>query len=243
MVNKIMGIVVISLILLTVFISNSKAASAFNVKVETSSTQIAKNQTTVTIYLKLGDYNADGILGYEGTLNYDKNVFESATITELNGWEEPDYEPATGKFLSTTKKAKANTNIAQISLKLKSGATAKTTKVSISNLIISDGTNESTVNQNITYTLLANQTPNNNEDTQNTNHIPVNVVVNTNTTTKTNTTSNITVEPVKVDQKDKTQAATTIPQTGSGLGIVFGFVVILGIGIIAYIRYRSIPLK
>lgn len=243
-VNKIMGIVVISLILLTVFMTNSKAASDFNVKVETSSTQIAKNQTTVTIYLKLGDYNADGILGYEGTLSYDKSVFESATITALNDWEAPDYEPATGKFLSTTKKAKANTNIAQISLKLKSGATAKTTKVSVSNLIISDGTKESTVNQTITYTLLANQTQENKDDTPNTNNIPTNnIVVNTNITTQTNTASNITVEPVKVDPKDKTQAATTIPQTGSGLGMVFGFVVILGIGIIAYIRYRSIPLK
>ena len=240
-------IFLIILLLVCMIIVNSytvEAASDFNVKVETSSTQIAKNQTTVTIYLKLGDYNADGILGYEGTLSYDKSVFESATITALNDWETPDYEPATGKFLSTTKKAKANTNIAQISLKLKSGTTAKTTKVSVSNLIISDGTKESTVNQTITYTLLANQTQENKDDTPNTNNIPTNnIVVNTNITTQTNTASNITVEPVKVDPKDKTQAATTIPQTGSGLGMVFGFIVILGIGIIAYIRYRSIPLK
>ncbi|MFR2535240.1 MAG: cohesin domain-containing protein [Clostridia bacterium] len=245
--EKIIIGVIIMIIMVWTSANISRAATNFDVKVETASTNIAKDQTAVTLYLKLGNYSGDGVLGYEGTLHYDKTVFESATIKGLNDWETPDYEETTGKFLSTTKKAKANTNIAEITLKLKRGTTAKTTKVSMNDFIISDGTEEANINQSITYTLLANQVEENKNENadKNTNTIPTNIVVNTNTVLngKTNTSSNITVESISANQKDQTLAGTTIPQTGSGMGAVLTIVGIFIIGLIAYIRYRLIPLK
>lgn len=247
---KIKSMLVLLAVMCLVGTTWSMAANTFDIKLETESTNIAKEQTEVKLYLKLGDYSGDGILGYEGTLNYDKNVFESVSITALNDWETPDYEETTNKFLSTTKKAKIDTNIAEITLKLKSGVTAKTTEVSITNLIISDGTNESTLNPSITYTLLANQTQTNtntvdtnttNTTVINSNVVRSNIVIDTNTNIVTN--SNITIESVSANQKDQTLASTTIPQTGSGIGIILIFSVMIAVGIIAYIRYRSIPLK
>lgn len=243
--GKIITGVIIMMIMVWTSANISRAATKLNVKVETASTNVTKDQTAIMLYLKLENYNGDGVLGYEGTLHYDKTVFESATIKGLNDWETPDYEETTGKFLSTTKKAKANTNIAEITLKLKRGTTAKTTKVSMNDFIISDGTEETTINQSITYTLLVNQVEENENADKNTNTIPTNMVVNTNTVLndKTNTSSNITVESISANQKDQTLAGTTIPQTGSGMGAVLTIVGIFIIGLIAYIRYRLIPLK
>lgn len=245
--KKITWISILIIILYMVGITWSMAANNFNVKLETASKEIKEEQKEVKLYLKLGEYNGDGILGYEGTLEYDKDVFESATIKELNDWEEPDYDATTNKFLSTTKKAKANVNIAEITLKLKANATAKTTKVSVKDLIVSDGVDETTNNPYITYTLLANKTKpeeetNTVEETNvvDTNTIISNIVIETNT--QTDTGSNITIEKVNPEE-DQTLASTTIPQTGNGAEFIVLVIVILTIGIGAYIRYRSIPLK
>lgn len=176
----------------------SSAATTFNVKLKTDSTTISKDQTSVVLYLNLQDYSSDGILGYEATLNYDKNIFENVMIDGLNSWDTPSYDSTTNKFVSTTENAKSNTNIARIELKIKSGVTAQTTTISINNLIVSDGIDATTLNFEVKYTFEANQTNKNTSGgTSNTNSNSSTSGTTTNANnngstsgTTTNTTSN-----------------------------------------------------
>lgn len=228
-----------------------------NVSIQTDSTEIAKTQTQVKITVTLNNYEGDGILGYEGKLEYDKNVFEDATITALNDWETVNYEKTTGMFLSTTTKAVAGTQVAQITLDLKSGVTATETTVSITGLTFSDSETQKTFAKTFTYTFPYNvtqeqpDTPNSNEEVEdNKANVLVNQTINVVTNSQvannngiTNTVQDITVEAVAGSNRDKTTASTTIPQTGAGIGYIIVFAVIAVVGIGAYIRYRSIPLK
>ena len=114
------------------------AETTLNVRLKSNNDNIAKDQKEITLYLNLQNYDSDGILGYEATLEYDKEVFEEVSMIGLNGWEKPEYNSTTNKFVSTTKEAKTNTNIAEIKLKLKDQVTKTATQVSIKELILSD---------------------------------------------------------------------------------------------------------
>lgn len=222
----------------------AQETSTFNIEVQNSNNNISKEQKQVTIDLYLKNYEGDGTLGYEGKLEYDTKIFKSATITALNNWDKVVYDSATGKFVSTTIDAKAETKIAQITLELKENVTAETTQIKVVNLVTSDGIAENTINKTITYNFPHNvkpEEPKNEEENKN-----------TNTETQEDGTLNktekeppkqLTVEAVDRDAIDDTKAKTQIPQTGTtALGATITLIVI-ALGIIGYIKYRSIELK
>ena len=93
-----------------------------------NSTKINKDTKEIEIQLNLNTYQGDGTLGYEGKIEYDKNVFENITIKQADNWESVSYESQTGKFVSTTTNAKAG-NVAVIILSVKEGIIAKTSDV------------------------------------------------------------------------------------------------------------------
>lgn len=224
------------------------------VSLQTDSTEIDETQGQVRITLRLDSYDGDGFLGYEGKLEYDSNIFESATITSLSDWETANYDASTGMFLATTTTATAGEQVAQITLDLKSGVTATTTAVSITDLTFSDGNTQKMFSQTFNYTFPYNATEEQpdtgTDEEENTNvitnqiiNVVTNQVVNETTNSIQNTTQNITIEAIAGANRDQTTATTTIPQTGSGLGWIVTLGVIGVIGAAAYIRYRSIPLK
>ncbi len=232
-----------------------------NVSLQTDKTEISKTQEQVKITISLDSYDGDGTLGYEGKLEYDTNIFESATITSLNDWETANYETTTGMFLSTTTSAKAGTQVAQITLDLKENVTAISTQVKITGLTFSDGDTQKTFEETFDYSFpynKAEEQPDTNPDMDNentneaTNQITnstINIVTNQMVNETINTgerniiVQNITVESITTTNRDQSTATTTIPQTGSGLGWMIALIVIGIIGVGAYIRYRSIPLK
>lgn len=244
-------VILISLILILICITSVYAietANTFNIEVQTNSSNISKDQKQVTIDLYLKNYQGDGTLGYEGKLEYDKNVFETATITALSDWDKVVYDTATGKFVSTTTDAKTDTKIAQITLELKENVTIEKAQVKITNLVLSDGTVEDTLNKTITYNFPHNVKQ---EETIQKEPILANIVVDTGTTQKQETPTQVkqetpkqlTVESVQKTETDNTKAQTTIPQTGTTMtGTIIISIVIL-LGIIGYIKYRSIKLK
>ena len=250
-------IVTILLIILLCISTNIFASTnnTFNIEMQTNGTTISKEQNEVILYVFLSKYEGDGMLGYEAKLEYDKNVFESATITALNDWDKVVYDSVTGKFVSTTTNAKVQTKIAQITLKLKTNITAKTTQVKINNFIVSDGNVEDTFNRTVVYNF-ANSKENedideNVQDNITEDPILPNIVVDTGTTQKQETPTQVkqetpkqlTVESVQKTETDNTKAQTTIPQTGTTMvGTIIISIVIL-LGIIGYIKYRSIKLK
>ncbi len=254
----IVGIAIFLLIVLSVGFVWASVEDNCEVTLQTNSTEITQSQRQVTIMINLDAYDGDGYLGYEGTLQYDTNVFEDATITSLSDWETANYDKASQRIMATTTTAKAGTQIAQITLDLKEGITKTSATVSITDLIFSDGNTQKTFSQTFNYSFPYNaveEEPNTDpEENPNANVLTnqvinvvtnqvVNQVVNETANTIQNTAQNITIEAVAGANRDQTTATTTIPQTGSGLGWIVTLGVIGVIGIAAYIRYRSIPLK
>lgn len=222
----------------------------WKIVVQTEKQEITKTQELVKIDITLENYEGDGILGYEGKLEYDKDIFDAVTITTLNDWDAINYDTTTGKFMSTTTKAKKGTKIAQITLKLKGNITAKTTEVAIKNLAFSDGNYNKTQEKIITYHFPYNEeetTPDKIPDTNDKTepekkpNVPD---INTSTETKPDTPKQPSVETTnKETTEDKTKAPTNIPQTGT---TAFGIITAIAIaicGIIGYKKYHSIPLK
>ncbi len=102
-----------------------------------------------------------------------------------------------------------------------------------------DGNNQNQINNENANN--NNHIGNNNtsEDENNGNKQPTNQIVNTTANTVTNTNrANITVTPT-----DNTKAQGSIPQTGGNTQILGAIVIIAILGIIMYIRYRSIEIK
>ncbi len=256
--KKICKIIIFILILMNIFAVYCLADTIFDIKLISDSEKILKDQSEVVLYLSLQDYTKDGILGYEASIEYDNTVFESIVMEGLNGWDTPDYDETTHKFVSTTKTAKANTNIAKITMKVKKNATEKQTEIKIKNLIISDGIDSNTLNLQKSFSLVANQTSNStNEDNKGNDNTKddfnkddqkddqKNNQTNLDNENKEDSKKNentITITPEDKEKNDGTTAIGKIPQTG-GKPVIIAILSIGVIGIICYIRYRSIQIK
>lgn len=256
--KKICKIIIFILILMNIFAVYCLADTIFDIKLISDSEKILKDQSEVVLYLSLQDYTKDGILGYEASIEYDNTVFESIVMEGLNGWDTPDYDETTHKFVSTTKTAKANTNIAKITMKVKKNATEKQTEIKIKNLIISDGIDSNTLNLQKSFSLVANQTNNStNEDNKGNDNKKddfnkddqkddqKNNQTNLDNENKEDSKKNentITITPEDKEKNDGTTAIGKIPQTG-GKPVIIAILSIGVIGIICYIRYRSIQIK
>ena len=249
-------ITILMLICIATNVYATETIDAFSIEAQTDSNDVSKEQKQVTIDIYLRNYQGDGTLGYEGKLEYDKDIFESVTITASDEWDKVVYDTTTGKFVSTTIEAKTDTKIAQIILSLKENVNAETTQVGITDLIISDGTIEDTLDKSITYTFLndVKQEENLSKSEEETEVKLPNIEVDTTTkeeeTIKENKEENdeetpkqLTVESVQKNSTDETKAQTTIPQTGTSMFGTIIIVAILVLGIIGYIKYRSIELK
>lgn len=257
--KKLLSIILIALLVIAIAgtFLEVNAADLCTVSITTQNQTIEEGQKQVVIQINLDEYNGAGDLGYQGTLEYDENIFENVTMTSLNDWENIDYEPTTGNFLSTTQNAQAGTTIAEITLTLKDGITAQNTTVNINDLMFADGDTSANFNQSLTFNFEQNtsteepstdpddkpeeqpgQTPdgdnnNQNEETPNTNSEAI-------SNSQSNKNDTILIEGAT--NEDKTTANSSIPQTG-GISTLVIVGVIAVIGIACYIRYRTIQVK
>lgn len=293
------SVILVILISLLSTRSTVNADTKFSATLTTDKQTITNDMKEVTLYIKIGNFVSDGILGYEATLQYDENVFENVKMEGLNGWNNPSYDNSTKKFLSTSENAVGGTDIAKITLTLKDNLTAKNTTVAINDFTISDGSdNAETLNLQINYTIQNNennedsssenvetpndnqdktegnqsntentdnneqndeeeQTPNtddsNNTETPNTNNPDNTEDSNTensnenntqtpNTNTNTTQTGNTTIIVGGATNEDITTAGGKIPQTG-GVSTLVIIGIVSVIGIVCYIRYRTIQVK
>jgi len=246
-------ILIIILLAITSICYATESDMSCNVTIEPENATVEQTQKLVKIDITLADYQGDGILGYEGKLEYDKSIFETATITALNDWEKVTYDKETGKILSTTTTAQKNTKIAQITLELKNNITAEKAEVTISDLAFSDGNTEKTFQKTITYNFPYNvkqdttqdkkpDTNTNNKEEQKKPAVPE---INTSTTNpKQDPPKQLTVESAnKTTTQDNTKAQTNIPQTGATPMEITIIVVIVALAIFGYGKYHSIHLK
>ena len=264
--KKLLSIILIALLVIAIAgtFLEVNAADLCTVSITTQNQTIVEGQKQVVIQINLDEYNGAGDLGYQGTLEYDENIFENITMTSLNDWENIDYEPTTGNFLSTTQNAQASTTIAEIALTLKDGITAQNTTVNINDLMFTDGDTSANFNQSLTFNFEQNtstEEPSTDPDDkpeEQPGEIPdsdgdnQNEEVNTGNEESPDTNSEVisnsqsnqndTILIEGATNEDRTTANSSIPQTG-GISTLVIVGVIAVIGIACYIRYRTIQVK
>ena len=142
--KKVLMLIVIISIFVIIF-NYCIAAEAKNIELNVQDQITVEEGTeTLEVIVGLGEFTGiedNVVLGLEAQLEYNENMFTSIEAEGTNGWI-VTYEPATKVLVGevTSAIAKSNTNIAKITLKLKSGLTAGTEgEIKLNNVILSGG--------------------------------------------------------------------------------------------------------
>ena len=232
--------------LIIVLISNlSYAVETPNaeLKVVANKQKIQTTDKTVEVIISLG--NLQGlektgdkiVLGYEATLAYDMKMFKIAKVEGLNGWS-ANYETSTGKIVADTVSASANTDITKITLTLNDNIESVVSgDVKVNNLTLTDGTNDFTINKNITIT---NEIKTNSDEDSN----------NKEETAKENSQNKIiekvTDNQVTTNEQKKSDSSTAtgnLPKAGLKNIALLILMIIVITGGFSFIRYKMIKLK
>ncbi len=206
-----------------------------NIKGETTIKEDAK---TVELILSLGEFigvEENVPFGYEGKLEYDKDMFASVTVEGLNKWN-AEYSSSSYNLIGDITKAVSNTDIAKITLTLKEGVKPGTTgKIKLSNFLLTDENNDFTFNKEITITMEQKQIP----DTEKTDSEKPKP--------KEETTNNQQIQSEKTanirGKTDTTIVNKNIPKTGISNLVIIMLIVVIVIGIFSLLHYKKIKLK
>lgn len=202
--------------MLSILISGGVYASSFKFNVSASKTKLKPGEETI-ITMKISDIvdsNNLGINAVESVLEYDKNIFEVITTSNMEGknnWT-ITYNQQEQNFLvnNIISGVKEEQEIGQIKFKVKENVGKTTTKIKFKSVKSNDGTNlMNGVDREVEITI----------DWGNGN--------NTNT--------------IQIPSYGNT-ASGKIPQTGEGNGIVTMLTILGIISVVSYISYRKIKL-
>lgn len=217
---------ILTIILLVVSIIMPVKAYSATASLTTSSKLTAGGTVTVSFNLSNLDVGS-GIDALEATLDYDKSVLETSEdqITGANSWKVQGYSADTNKFTATRSSLFATEgSVITITFKVKSGISATSTKVSLTGIVVSGGTETSDINVGSANVIIAaaeetpTPTPTPTPSTQNTPTTPANTTVKDDTTTK----------------------KTTLPKTGVNQTMIIVIAVVAIIAILSYIIYKKI---
>ena len=225
--KKLFATIMIIIMIITISLSVTAADDNYSVGMSLTSNSKLKAGDTVTVNINLTSVNAGaGIDVISAELNFDKNVFETPSASSFSSstaWT-PSYAPSTNMMTFVKNdKVKAAETVATISLKVKANISAKSTTVTIKDIIASGGSVATGGTGDITVSTTS-------------------VTINADTTsTGTTDTSKPNTSATKTNTvKDKTTTKTsTLPKTGIGqLGIIV-IIVLAGVGIFSYALYKK----
>ena len=210
-------------------------------------TTIESTDKTIEVTITLG--NISGLattenkvfLAYEGTIEYDTNMFEAVTVKGQNDWS-ATYGPTTKKIIGDTDNAKANTIIAKLIFTLKDSiAEGKTGTIKLNNMKLTDGTNSFNFNKTITVTNKKEGQDKNQDDK---NQGDKNGVEDDNNISDNDGKKAIDKVPsIDNNVADSSQAKGSIPKAGLKNIIVLAALMIVITGIFSFARYKMIKLK
>lgn len=250
--KKIISVIFIIMILIAGTV-NVKATDeqAKNIELNVSGqTTITEDVKTVELVVSLGSFTGISeniVLGYQTTLEYDTNMFESVAVEGLNGWT-ATYSPDTNILICDTQNASANTNITKITLTLKDGVEAGTSgTINLRNIELTDETNDFTYNRTITVRIEEESNPGDNtntiqDNTTNTNeqNQTGNSVINNNVSATNTSNSASSLNRTNSSNVDNTTATKVIPKAGMTNILIIGICVVIVAGIIFKIKSRKI---
>lgn len=144
--------------LLVANISFAAGTPTAELTITANKTTVTSTDKTIEVTITLGNISnlvstgSNIVLAYEGTLEYDSNMFEKVEVKGQNDWT-ASYEPTTKKILGDTTSAKANTVIAKLTFTLKNSVAKDATgTIKLNNIKLTDETNDFTFNKTITVT-------------------------------------------------------------------------------------------
>lgn len=225
--NKIIGVIIISVIFLAYLIIPVNAADypfTFTVDPESLS---AKPGDTITVDLGMADIDqsGDGINAIQGDISYDENIFESVDIVSAgSNWSaslnKSDNSNLKGRFvINNMNNQKSTQVVGQLKAKIKSGVTVSTATIELKNVFSSYGnTDTSKSNKTITVKIITSPTQNSNNSNN-------------------NNSSNSVAQ--KTTNKENISKASNLPKTGlnSWIGVAI-VLAIIGV-IVGYICYKK----
>lgn len=239
--NKIIMTILIIAMILTIGTISSFAEGEANIKLNLNGqTTINEDTKTVELTLSLGDFTGveDGAtLGYQATLEYDENMFQSVEVEGLNGWT-ANYESSTKVLLGDVDKANPNTDITKITLTLKDDVQPGTEgKVQINNILLTDGNNDFTFNKEVTVKMEEEVTTPVEDDNTNNSGNNGNAT-NNNSSINANISNNAGMQSENTD--NTTVQATRLPNTGIENIILVAIAVTIVAIIVFKIKSRDI---
>lgn len=239
--NKIIMTILIIAMILTIGTISSFAEGEANIELNLNGqTTINEDTKTVELTLSLGDFTGveDGAtLGYQATLEYDENMFQSVEEEGLNGWT-ANYESSTKVLLGDVDRANPNTDITKITLTLKDDVQPGTEgKVQINNILLTDGNNDFTFNKEVTVKMEEEVTTPVEDDNTNNSGNNGNAT-NNNSSINANISNNAGMQSENTD--NTTVQATRLPNTGIENIILVAIAVTIVAIIVFKIKSRDI---
>ena len=239
--NKIIMTILIIAMILTIGTISSFAEGEANIELNLNGqTTVNKDTKTVELTLLLGDFTgveAGATLGYQATLEFDENMFQSVEVEGLNGWT-ANYESSTKVLLGDVDKANPNTDITKITLTLKDDVQPGTEgKVQINNILLTDGNNDFTFNKEVTVKMEEEVTTPVEDDNTNNSGNNGNAT-NNNSSINANISNNAGMQSGNTD--NTTVQATRLPNTGIENIILVAIAVTIVAIIVFKIKSRDI---
>lgn len=239
--NKIIMTILIVAMILTIGTISSFAEGEANIELNLNGqTTVNKDTKTVELTLLLGDFTgveAGATLGYQATLEFDENMFQSVEVEGLNGWT-ANYESSTKVLLGDVDKANPNTDITKITLTLKDDVQPGTEgKVQINNILLTDGNNDFTFNKEVTVKMEEEVTTPVEDDNTNNSGNNGNAT-NNNSSINANISNNAGMQSENTD--NTTVQATRLPNTGIENIILVAIAVTIVAIIVFKIKSRDI---
>lgn len=229
--------------LLVANISFAAGTPTAELTITANKTTVTSTDKTIEVTITLGNISnlvstgSNIVLAYEGTLEYDSNMFEKVEVKGQNDWT-ASYEPTTKKILGDTTSAKANTVIAKLTFTLKNSVAKDATgTIKLNNIKLTDETNDFTFNKTITVTnKTQSENPKQDKSESDENKIPDNNTMDDkNSIDKVQSKDNNTVDPSK--------AKGSLPKAGLKNVMILAALIIVISGVFSFARYKMIKLK
>lgn len=233
-----------SLLIILMIVAIANISRAYSVDADLSSSGKLKGGQEVKVTLSFKAIDAlDGLRS--GTIDqivYDKNIFEEITDDSFDGQNKWSTAYSNGKLVITkSNPMTSNAAVATLTLKVKEGVTAESTKVEFKGIVVASGSVATGGTGNIAVTDQQVTIYADKEGTSGTEDPKTNTLAGTNetNTSKTNTAAKSNTSTNKITSSKTT--SSKLPKAGDAATIAIMAIIAIALlaGVVGYIKYSK----
>lgn len=211
--KKILKASIIMLLMIMCIRTYVYAVLSCSVNLKVNKTELIKNEEFVTDVVLSNVQSEKGIIALGATLEYDTNILEIVKMEGKNGWTTPSYNENNGKMITDRSGLTTDNEIMfQITFKIKDQS-QKNATISLKDISVSNGDEETKVNNTSNTITIKSETSNSN----------------------TNTTNNT---PDTTEKDDKITSNRVLPNTGGNNILFITLSIIFVLAAIFYIKIK-----